>query len=103
MSTLRAIKPFLVIGSFVMTTLLLIACSARVVPAVVSNQTKLIPLGTTFLTTQSASSVFAGAWAPDGNRLALGSAEASAQVRDGTTGKIDFTVRGHTGHIGTGA
>ncbi len=37
MSTLRAIKPFLVIGCFVMTTMLLIACSARVVPAVVSE------------------------------------------------------------------
>ncbi len=79
MSTLRAIKPFLVIGSFVMTTLLLIACSARVVPAVVSNQTKLIPLGTTFLTTQSASSVFAVAWSPDGKRLALGYADGSVQ------------------------
>ena len=69
MSTLRAIKTFLVIGSFVMTTLLLIACSARVVPAVVSNQTKLIPLGTTFLTTQSASSVFAVAWSHNGKRI----------------------------------
>ena len=40
MFTLRAIKPFLVIGSFVMTTMLFSACSARVVPAVVSNRRK---------------------------------------------------------------
>ena len=39
MFTLRAIKLFFVIGSFVMTTLLFSACSARVVPALVSNQT----------------------------------------------------------------
>src|SRR6266699_4948815 len=101
MSTLRAIKPFLVIGCFFINSLLLIACSARVVPEVVSNQTKLIPLGTTFLTTQSASSVFAVAWSPDGKRLALGYADGSVQIRDATTGKIDFTVQGHTGHIWT--
>jgi hypothetical protein len=69
MSTLRAIRWFLAIGCFV---LFLTACSARVAPGVVSNQTKFIPLGTTFLTTQSASSVFSVAWSPDGKHLALG-------------------------------
>src|SRR5438552_3078149 len=99
MHTPRAIKSLLVIGCFVMSSLLLIACSARVVPAVVSNQTKLIPLGTTFLTTQSASSVFTVAWSPNGRRLALGFADGSVQVRNATTGKIDFTIQGHTGHV----
>ena len=42
MSTLRAIKPFLVIGSFVITAMFFSACSARVVPAVVSEQIKVI-------------------------------------------------------------
>ena len=72
---LRAIKSLLVIGSFVMTAVFLSACSARVVPAAVSNQTKLIPMGTTFLTTQSVSSVFTVAWSPDGQHLALGYAD----------------------------
>jgi hypothetical protein len=58
MSTLRVIKPFLVFGWIAMTTMLFVACSARVVPVVVSHQTRFIPLGTTFLKTQSISSVF---------------------------------------------
>jgi len=99
MYTLRTIKSLLVIGCFVITTLLLIACSARVVPAVVSEQTKRIPLGTTFLTTRSASSVFSVAWSPNGKHLALGYADGSVQVRNATTGKIDFTVRGHSDHV----
>ena len=69
MHTLRTIKCFLVIGSFL---LLLTACSIHHVPAVTTNQTVYIPLGTTLLTPQSASSVFAVAWSPDGKRLALG-------------------------------
>src|SRR6266487_1447737 len=95
MHTPRAIKWFLTIGCFVMSSLLLIACSAHVV----SEQTKVIPLGTTFLTTQSASSVFSVAWSSDGRRLALGYADGSVQVRNATTSKIDFTIRGHIGHV----
>ena len=99
MYTLRAIKPFLVIGWIIMTAVLFSACSARVVPAVVSNQTKFISLGTTFLTTQSASSVFSVAWSPDGKHLALGYADGSVQVCDATNGKKDFTVQGHSSHV----
>ncbi len=99
MSTLRAIKPFLVIGWLVMTAMLLSACSARVVPSVVSNQTKSIPMGTTFLTTRSLVSVFTVAWSPDGRHLALGYADGRVQVCEATTGKIDFTVLGHSSHV----
>src|SRR5947209_16943177 len=99
MFALRAIKPFLVICNFVMIAMLFIACSARVGPAVVSEQTKVIPMGTTFLTTQSASSVFSVAWSLDGKHLALGYADGSVQVRDATTGKIDFTMQGHKSHV----
>jgi len=99
MSTLRAIKFFLAIGWFVMTAMLFIACSARVVPAVVSNQTKSIAMGTTFLTTKSAASIFTVAWSPNGKLLALGYADGSVQVRDAATGKIDFNVLGHSSHV----
>src|SRR6266702_8235763 len=98
MHTLRDIKWFLAIGWFV---LLLTACSALNVPTVATNQTVHIPLGTTFLTSQSDSSVFSVAWSPDGKRLALGYADGSVQIRNATSGKIDFTVQGHTGHIWT--
>src|SRR5207248_691823 len=96
MSTLRAIKSFLAIGWFV---LLLTACATRDLPAVTSGQMIHIPLGTTLLTPQSASSVFTVAWSQDGTRLALGYADGSVQVRNATTGKIDFTVRSHTGQV----
>ena len=99
MFTLRAIKPFLVIGWIVMTAMLFSACSARVVPAVVSNQPKFIPLGTTFLTTQSVSSVFSVACSPDGKHLALGYADGTVQVCDATTGDHAFTYRGHTNYV----
>ena len=99
MSTLRAIKFFFVIGWFVMTAMLFIACSSRLVPAVVSEQAKSIPLGTTFLTTKSAASVFTDAWSPNGKLLALGYADGSVQVRDAATGKIDFNVLGHRSHV----
>src|SRR6266480_7295826 len=99
MYTLRTIKSFLGIGCFVITPLLFIACSARVLPAVVSEQTKRIPLGTTFLTTRSASSVFSVAWSPDGKHLALGYADGSVQVRNAKTGNILYTIQGHLNHV----
>src|SRR6516162_5685813 len=99
MYTLRATNSFLVIGSFIMFALLLIACSARVDPAAVSEQAKPLAMGTTFLTTHSVSSVFSVAWSPDGKHLALGYADGSVQVGDATTGKIAFTVRGHRSHV----
>ena len=99
MYTLRAFKSFLVIGTFVMTAMLFIACSARIAPAVVSEQANRIPLGTTFLTTQSVASVFSVAWSPDGKHLALGYADGSVQVRNASTGKIDFTVHGHSSQV----
>ena len=82
-----------------MIAMLLSACSARVGSAVVSNQTKSIPLGTSFLTTRSLISVFTVAWSPDGQHLAHGYADGRVQVRDATTGKIDFTVLGHSSHV----
>src|SRR5438034_1579449 len=75
------------------------ACSVLPVSTVASDQSLHIPLGTTFLTPQSASSVFTVAWSPDGKRLALGYADGSVQVRNATTGKIDLTVRGQIGHV----
>src|SRR6266566_8106002 len=99
MHTLRAIKWFLAIGWFVLLVLLLTACSFRDAPAVATDQTVHIPLGTTFLTPQSASSVFTVAWSPDGKHLALGEADGSVQVRNSTTGSILYTVQGHMNHV----
>src|SRR5947199_377104 len=48
---------------------------------------------------QSVSSVFTVAWSQDGKRLALGYADGSVQVYNATNGKIDFTARGHSGHV----
>src|SRR6266702_3650208 len=96
MHTLRDIKWFLAIGWFV---LLLTACSALNVPTVATNQTVHIPLGTTFLTSQSDSSVFSVAWSPDGKRLALGYADGSGQIRNATTSGILYTVQSHMGHV----
>jgi hypothetical protein len=70
MHTPRAIKSFLAIGWFVLLVLLLTACATRDLPAVTSGQMIHIPLGTTLLTPQSASSVFTVSWSPDGNRIA---------------------------------
>jgi len=99
MPTLRAIKSLLVVGSFFMTAMLCNACSARGDPATASNQTKVIPMGTTFFTTHSASSVFSVAWSPDGKHLALGYADGGVQVWDATTGTISFTAWGHHGEV----
>ena len=96
MHTLRDIKWFLAIGWFV---LLLTACSALKVPAVGTDQTVHIPLGTTLLTPQSDSGVFSVAWSPDGKHLALGYADGSVQIRNATTGGILYTVQDHMSHI----
>src|SRR5713101_8307625 len=96
MYTLHAIRTFLAIGWFV---LLLTACSSLHVPAVATDQTVRIPLGTTLLTPQSDSSVFSVAWSPDGKRLALGYADGSVQIRNATTGGILYTVQDHMSHV----
>ena len=96
MYTLRAIRTFLAIGWFV---LLLTACSAHNVPAVATNQTVRIPLGTTFLTPQSDSSVFSVAWSPDGKRITSASFDHTVQVCDAMTGEHLLTYRGHTNYV----
>ena len=96
----RAFKCFLAIGWFVLLVLLLTACSSRDVPAVATDQTVHIPLGTTLLTPQSASSVFTVVWSPDGKHLASGSWDTTAQVWDATTGHLVFTYRGHSDIVG---
>ena len=80
MSTLRAIKSLLVVGSLFMTAIFSIACSARGDPATASNQTKAIPMGTTFFMTRSASSVYSVAWSPDGQHIASGGTDDTVQV-----------------------
>ena len=71
--------------------LLLVACSAPPASA--------LRLGSTLWTYQGASSVFTAAWSPDGKYLALGEADGTVQVRDAVTGKLTFSLYGHTGAV----
>jgi WD40 repeat protein len=96
MHTLRVIKWFIAIGWFV---LLLTACSAHNVPAVATNQTVHIPLGTTLLTSQSDSSVFSVSWSPDDTRLASAGSDHTVRVWNATTGECIFTYNGHSNAV----
>src|SRR6266852_8804115 len=79
--------------------MLLAACSVADFAADSAHTATAQPLGTTFWTYRSVSSVFTAAWSPDGKRLALGEADGTVQVRDAITDDILFTVHGHANHV----
>src|SRR6266849_3756643 len=79
--------------------MLLAACSVADFAADSAHTATAQPLGTTFWTYRSVSSVFTAAWSPDGKRLALGEADSTVQVWDATSGKRTLTYRGHSGTV----